>query len=250
MIFHSQGHSSSTESDLSSLIPVEISAPVLEVFEVSANEVGAIFNSPNLQQFLMKNHQSWKHLCHTVPQTGPLEQLSSEKTICPFCLLLLMSDIVYQETVSCFRFKKEGIWTMSNENLVIIASSYSSSSFCGLATSAQLAYRDCQPTLRKCYVKSYSFSCIHTVTTAQFITVSCWNTVIWPQAWVLNFCTSDSSPPIWGICNKWQVFRFGLNGVSTNVWYPGPHSLSKRRPSWLWIFLCGHTHLFFLVSHQ
>lgn len=54
VIFHSQGHSSSTESDLSSLIPVEISAPVLEVFEVSANEVGAIFNSPNLQQFLMK----------------------------------------------------------------------------------------------------------------------------------------------------------------------------------------------------
>lgn len=30
---------------------------------------------------------------------------------------------------------------MSNENLVIIASSYSSSSFCGLTTSAQLAYR-------------------------------------------------------------------------------------------------------------
>lgn len=65
MIFHSQGHSRSTESDLSSLIPVEIFAPVLEVFEVLANEVGAIYNSPNLQQFLMKNSQSWKHLCHT-----------------------------------------------------------------------------------------------------------------------------------------------------------------------------------------
>lgn len=65
VIFHSQGHSSSTESHLSSLIPVEIPAPVLEVFEVSANEVGAIYNSPNLQQFLMKNSQSWKHLCHT-----------------------------------------------------------------------------------------------------------------------------------------------------------------------------------------
>lgn len=58
MIFLSQGHSSSTESDLSSLIPVEIPAPVLEVFEVSANELGAIYNSPNLQQFLMKNSQS------------------------------------------------------------------------------------------------------------------------------------------------------------------------------------------------
>lgn len=58
VIFHSQGHSSSTESDLSSLTPVKISAPVIEVFEVSANEVGAIYNSPNLQQFLMKNSQS------------------------------------------------------------------------------------------------------------------------------------------------------------------------------------------------
>lgn len=58
VIFHSQGHSSSTESHLSSLIPVEIPAPVLEVFEVLANEVGAIYNSPNLQQFLMKNSQS------------------------------------------------------------------------------------------------------------------------------------------------------------------------------------------------
>lgn len=58
MIFHSQGHSSSTESDLSSLIPVEIPAPVLDIFEVSANEVGAIYSSPNLQQFLMKNSQS------------------------------------------------------------------------------------------------------------------------------------------------------------------------------------------------
>lgn len=65
VIFHSQGHSTSTESHLSPLIPVEIPAPVLEVFEVSANEVGAIYNSPNLQQFLMKNSQSWKHLCHT-----------------------------------------------------------------------------------------------------------------------------------------------------------------------------------------
>lgn len=54
MIFHSQGHSRSAESDLSSLIPVEIFAPVLEVFEVLANEVGPIYNSPNLQQFLMK----------------------------------------------------------------------------------------------------------------------------------------------------------------------------------------------------
>lgn len=70
VIFHSQGHSSSTESHLSSLIPVEIPAPVLEVFEVSANEVGAIYNSPNLQQFLMKNSQSWKHLCHTNSSSG------------------------------------------------------------------------------------------------------------------------------------------------------------------------------------
>lgn len=51
MGFHSQGHSSCTESDLSSLTPVEITAPVLEVFDVLANEGGTIYNSLNLQQF-------------------------------------------------------------------------------------------------------------------------------------------------------------------------------------------------------
>lgn len=173
VIFHSQGHSSSTESDLSSLIPVEIPAPVLEVFEVSANEVGAIYNSPNLQQFLMKNVSS-ESICATqiIPQTWTLGQLISEKTICPFCLLFLMSDAAYQDNFTFALLKKKGIWAiMSTENLVIIAPRYSWSSFCVLTTSAQLAYRDCQPTVQS-VTWSHTASAAFTVTTAHFSTVS------------------------------------------------------------------------------
>lgn len=173
VIFHSQGHSSSTESDLSSLIPVEIPAPVLEVFELSANEVGAIYNSPNLQQFLMKNSQSWKHLCHT--------NYSSDLNFRPAHLrednLSFLPSLPH---VRCciprqfhiFTFKKKGIWAiMSTENLVIIAPRYSWSSFCVLTTSAQLAYRDCQPTVQS-VMWSHTASAAFTVTTAHFSTVS------------------------------------------------------------------------------
>ena len=72
MIFHSQGHSSSTESDLSSLIPVEIPAPVLEVFEDSANEVGAqrlsAYNEKVLGEVIklqLHSHSYHSSVCHS-----------------------------------------------------------------------------------------------------------------------------------------------------------------------------------------
>lgn len=149
VIFHSQGHSNSTESDLSSLIPVEIPAPVLEVFEVSANEVGAIYNSPSLQQFLMKNSQSWKHLCHTNSYSDwnfrPAQLREDNLSFLP------SPPHVRCLTRDSFMFSLKGRnlnhnvnWKFNNNCIKLLPIK-----FCGLTTSAQLAHRDCQPTPRK-----------------------------------------------------------------------------------------------------
>lgn len=204
VIFHSQGHSSSTESHLSSLIPVEIPAPVLEVFEVSANEIGAIYNSPNLQQFLMKNSQSWKHLCHTNSSSDlnfrPAQFREDNLSFLP-SFPHVRCCVPRQFHIFTFKNRRNLSHNVNRKlsnnctKLLLIEFRWPNN-FCSAKQRHTEAYRDCQPTLPKCYVKSYSFSFIHTVTTAHFSTASYWNTVFCLEVWVLDFYALVSSPSV------------------------------------------------------
>lgn len=197
VIFHSQGHSSSTESDLSSLIPVEIPAPVLEVFEVSANEVGAIYNSPNLQQFLMKNSQFWKHLCHTNYSSDlnfrPARLREDNLSFLP-SLPHVRCCIPRQFHIFTFR-KKRNLshninWKFSNNCTTLLLIKFlCPNDFCSAGIQRLSAHS------AKHYVKSYSFSCIHSYH-GPLQHSKLWNTVICLEAWVLNFCMLVSSPPM------------------------------------------------------
>lgn len=206
VIFHSQGHSSSTESHLSSLIPVEIPAPVLEVFEVSANELNAIYNSPNLQQFLMKNSQSWKHLCHTNSSSGlnfrPAQFREDNLSFLPSlphvrCCVQRQFHIF---TSKNWRNLSHNVnWKFSNNCTKLLLIKFLWPNNLCSAGIQRLS-------LPKCHVKSCSISCIFTVTTAHCSTVSYWNTVFRLEARVLNFYALVSSPSMQEICVQRQVF--------------------------------------------